>query len=61
MSRLVLLVLSIPCMIFLMLTEELLRGIGQDEALAASAGVFCVRLVPRACSSHVNVRASTCT
>ena len=45
-GTLVMLGLSVPCMLFLGLSEQLLLAIGQEATLAASAGGFCWRLVP---------------
>jgi len=45
-GTLVMLGLSVPCMLFLGLSEQLLLAIGQEATLAASAGGFCRRLVP---------------
>ena len=43
-GTLVMLGLSVPCMLFLGLSEQLLLAIGQEATLAASAGGFCWRL-----------------
>jgi multidrug resistance protein, MATE family len=38
--------LSLPVAVFLGLAEPMLLGIGQEPHVAASAGVFCTRLIP---------------